>query len=295
MDGSVRPGAVTPGWRPPAEPLLVLLKGGGDLGSGVAWRLYRCGFRVVILEQAQPTVIRRMVAFASAIYEGEMTVEGVTARRAGVGEVADLVAGGIIPVLIDPEGRSVADLRPAIVVDAILAKRNTGTRITDAQLVIALGPGFRAGQDCHAVVETARGHFLGRVYWDGEALPNTGIPGEVGGMREERVLRAPTEGPFEALAAIGERVEAGQAVARVAGEPVVARISGVLRGLLHPGLSVRAGQKVGDVDPRGERRYCFTISDKALSVAGGVLEAIGTWSCRGLQGERDGTENPNHR
>ncbi|MGC8873858.1 MAG: selenium-dependent molybdenum cofactor biosynthesis protein YqeB [Chloroflexia bacterium] len=295
MDGDLPRGSVTAGGKRPFAPLRVVLKGGGDLGSGVAWRLHRCGFHVVILEQPQPTVIRRTVAFASAIYQGEITVEGVTGKQAGPGEVAGLLAQGIIPVLIDPDARSLSVLRPSVLVDAILAKRNTGTRITDAPLVVALGPGFRAGRDCHAVVETARGHFLGRVYWDGEALPNTGIPGEVGGVNEERVLRAPAAGRFEALAEIGDLVEAGQVVARVQGEPVAARISGVLRGLLYPGLHVWAGQKVGDVDPRGERRFCFTISDKALSVAGGVLEAIGTWLHRGPEGEGDGAENPDHR
>ncbi len=293
VGGDLHP--VRAGYDRALAPLLVVVKGGGDLGSGVAWRLHRCGFRVVILEQPQPTVIRRAVAFASAVFEGEVTVEGVRGRRAALGEVEGLLAQGMVPVLVDPEARSLGVLQPAVLVDAIVAKRNTGTQITDAPLVIALGPGFCAGRDCHAVVETARGHFLGRVYWQGEALPNTGIPGEIAGVGEERVLRAPADGRFEALAEIGDRVEAGQVVARVQGEPVVTRIHGVLRGLLHPGLQVRAGQKVGDVDPRGERRFCFTISDKALSIAGGVLEAIGTWFRRGPQGEDNGPEDPDHR
>ncbi len=259
---------------------LIIVKGGGDLGSGVAWRLHRCGFRVVILECPCPTAIRRQVAFATAMYEGEITVEGVTARRATLEEAPALLEAGLIPVLADPEGRAVEVLRPDVLVDAVMAKRNTGTRLDDAPLVVALGPGFRAGRDCHAVVETARGHFLGRVYWEGEALPNTGIPGEVGGASEERVLRAPADGIFQPCAQIGDLVEAGQTVAWVDGHPVRARLRGVLRGLLAAGLEVHAGMKVGDVDPRAERSHCFTISDKALSIAGGVLEAVLSWQQR---------------
>ncbi|MGB9723180.1 MAG: selenium-dependent molybdenum cofactor biosynthesis protein YqeB [Chloroflexia bacterium] len=263
---------------------LVIVKGGGDLGSGVAWRLHRCGFRVVILECPYPTVIRRRVAFATAMYEGEIAVEGVTARRATMEEVPALLEAGLIPVLADPEGRAVGRLRPDVVVDAIMAKRNTGTHLTDAPLVVALGPGFQAGRDCHAVIETARGHFLGRVYWEGEALPNTGIPGEVGGATAERVLRAPADGTFQSCARIGDLVEVGQTVAWVDGHPVQARLRGVLRGLLSDGLPVHAGMKVGDVDPRAERDHCFTVSDKALSIAGGVLEAILTWQRGSIPG-----------
>ncbi len=256
---------------------LIIVKGGGDLGSGVAWRLHRCGFRVVILECPRPTAIRRKVAFATAMYEGEITVEGVTARRATLEEVHPLLEAGLIPVLDDPEGRTVEVLRPDVLVDAIMAKRNTGTCLDDAPLVVALGPGFRAGRDCHAVVETARGHFLGRVYWEGEALPNTGIPGEVGGASAERVLRAPADGVFQSQAQIGDLVEAGQTVAWVDGHPVQARLRGVLRGLLADGLEVHTGMKVGDVDPRAEPSHCFTVSDKALSIAGGVLEVVLSW------------------
>lgn len=251
-----------------------MIKGGGDIGSGAAWRLHRCGFPVVVLEKPAPTVIRRMVAFASAVYKDTVTVEGVTARKSDLAQVPGVLERGDIPVLVDPRGEVVASLRPAVLVDAILAKRNTGTRITDAPLVVALGPGFTAADDCHAVVETARGHTLGRVYWRGAALAHTGVPGVVGGASEERVLRAPAAGPFEPLAQIGDQVQAGQVVARVAGQVVAARIAGVVRGLLYGGLPVTPGMKVGDVDPRGERACCFTISDKALAVAGGVLEAI---------------------
>ncbi len=265
----------------------IVVKGSGDLGSGVVWRLWRCGFPVIVLEQPRPTAIRRAVALASAVYEGTVTVEGLTARRAELEDVEPLLARGQVPVLVDPRAMSLATLRPAVLVDAILAKRNTGTGLTDAPLVVALGPGFCAGRDCHAVVETARGHTLGRVYWRGEALANSGVPGEVGGVGSQRVLRAPADGTFVPLAQIGDIVQAGQVLARVGEEPVTAQIPGVLRGLLQAGLPVTAGMKVGDVDPRGERSNCFIISDKALAVAGGVLEAILTWM-HGVAGAAEG-------
>ncbi|MFQ6058650.1 MAG: selenium-dependent molybdenum cofactor biosynthesis protein YqeB [Anaerolineae bacterium] len=253
---------------------VVVVKGGGDLATGVAHRLHRAGFRVVITELAQPRVIRRTVAFASAIYEGQVTVEGVVARQASLGEVVGLLQEGVIPVLIDPAAEAVKVLRPLAVVDAIMAKRNTGTRMSDAPIVVGLGPGFTAGLDVHAVVETQRGHDLGRVILKGSAAPDTGVPGAVGGVTTERVLRAPCDGTFRSQRAIGQRVEQGDVVADVDGVPVVARVGGVLRGLLADGLTVREGMKIGDVDPRGVVEHCFTISDKARAVGGGVLEAI---------------------
>lgn len=253
----------------------VVVKGGGDLASGVAWRLWNCGFQVVVTEIPAPTVIRRQVAFATAVWEGETTVDGVRARRVeGVDGIRAAWAEGVLPIVVDPEAAIVRDLRPDVVVDAILAKRNVGTRITDAPLVIGLGPGFTAGEDVHAVIETMRGHTLGRVIWEGQALPNTGIPGEVGGFAEQRVVRAPCAGVFRGVREIGDMVNEGDIVAYVDAEPVRVRLKGVLRGLLHDGLRVHANMKVGDVDPRAEREHCFTISDKALAIAGGVLEAI---------------------
>ncbi len=255
--------------------VLVLIRGGGDLASGVASRLAHCGFPVVITELAQPLMVRRTVCFGEAVYAGEVTVEDLRARRvAGVRAARAALAAGVIPVLIDEAGACRAELAPRVLVDAIMAKRNTGTRLDDAELVIGLGPGFTAGIDCHAVIETNRGHWLGRTIWAGQAEPDTGTPGEIAGRRAERVLRAPADGALTAQAAIGDRVVPGQVLAAVNGAPIQAQVAGVLRGLLHPGLVVKAGVKVGDVDPRAEPAHCFTVSDKSLAVGGGVLEAI---------------------
>lgn len=253
----------------------ILLRGGGDLASGVAHRLHRAGFSVIITELAQPLCVRRAVSFAEAVYAGATTVEGVTARLVADADAARAtLAARAIPVLIDPEGRALAELRPAVVVDARLAKRNLGTTLADALLVIGLGPGFTAGVDCHAVVETQRGHNLGRVYWQGRAEPDTGQPEPVRGLSVDRVLRAPRAGTFVGHKQIGEAVSAGEVLAAVDGAPLVAPFEGMLRGLLHDGLKVTAGLKVGDLDPRSVREHCFTISDKARAVGGGVLEAV---------------------
>ncbi len=255
--------------------ILVLMKGAGDLATGVAYRLHRVGMQVVMTEVAQPTAIRRAVAFAEAVYQGGVVVEGIRARLVDGPQAARLaLAEAVVPVLIDPEAGVAGELRPLAVIDARMAKRNLGTRQEEARVVVGLGPGFVAGRDVHAVVETLRGHTLGRVILAGEAAPNTGVPGRVGGETERRILRAPTEGVFQAPRQIGDGVVEGAVVAQVAGEPVRAHLSGVLRGILHDGLAVRRGMKVGDVDSRGVRDDCFTISDKALAVGGGVLEAI---------------------
>lgn len=255
--------------------MLTLIRGAGDIASGVALRLRRAGIRVVMTEIARPTTIRRTVAFSDAAVNGEQTVEDVTARRAAdADEARALLERGYIPVLVDPDCACRERLRPDALVDAILAKRNLGTSITDAPVVVGVGPGFTAGADCHAVVETMRGHTLGRVYYEGAALPNTAIPGLIGGFAGERVLRAPADGVFTGTRRIGDRVEAGETVGYVAGEPMKATIGGVLRGLLADGVPVTKGLKSGDVDPRGEAAYCALVSDKALAVGGGVLEAI---------------------
>ncbi|MBC7223093.1 MAG: EF2563 family selenium-dependent molybdenum hydroxylase system protein [Anaerolineae bacterium] len=263
----------------------VVVKGGGDLGTGVACRLYRAGFAVVVLERAHPLAIRRRVAFAQAVYEGAITVEGVTARLvSGPEEALALLPRREVPVLVDEEGTSLPRLRPSVLVDATLCKRDPATRIGDAPFVVALGPGFRVGVHAHAVVETQRGHYLGRVYWEGQALPDTGEPGEIAGQARLRVLRAPVAGRFQAHRQIGDRVRAGEVVAEVAGHPIRAPFDGVLRGILADGLTVPRGMKVGDVDPRGVVAHCFTISDKALAVGGGVLEAV----CAYLSGHAGG-------
>lgn len=259
----------------PLFPIQVAVRGAGDLGSGVIYRLHRAGFPVTVLELPQPLLVRRAVAYGSAVFEGTVTVEGIAARLArDVGMAKDIREAGNVPILIDPEGKSVKQLKPTIIVDARMAKRNLGTTMGDAPLVIALGPGFTAGVDCHAVIETNRGHFLGRVIWEGEAEPDTRLPGDIGSIRAMRVLRAPRDGVVRGLANIGDVVVAGQPVAVVDGEDVLAPFTGVLRGLLHDGIPVTAGLKIGDVDPRGVREHCFTISEKALAIGGGVLEAI---------------------
>lgn len=257
-----------------SERPLAFIKGAGDLATGVALRLYRSGFGVVMTEIAWPTPVRRTVAFAEAVYDNEAQVEGVTAVLVDdAAEAARAIDKNLVAILVDPEADSRTLLRPQLEIDAIIAKRNLGTRMDDAPAVVALGPGFYAGRDCHAVVETMRGHTLGRVIWEGEALPNTGIPGEIGGKGAERVLRAPGPGVFRATAQIGDVVTAGQVVGYVGDLPLLATIDGVLRGLLRSGLEVSKGFKTGDVDPRAMPEHCFTASDKALAVAGGTLEA----------------------
>jgi len=255
--------------------MLVLIRGAGDIASGIALRLWRSGIRVAMLDLPRPTAIRRTVCFSQALLFGEFTVEDVTARRAdSASDVPGILAAGQIPVLADPEGASIPAMRPDALVDAILAKRNLGTKRTDAPAVIGVGPGFTAPEDCHAVVETMRGHYLGRVIYEGSAIPNTNIPGLIGGYAGERVLRAPSDGVFRQLRDIGAAVQAGETVAEVAGLPMVCTISGILRGILADGTPVQKGMKSGDVDPRCEVAHCYCASDKALAVGGGVLEAV---------------------
>ena len=255
--------------------MLVLIRGAGDLASGIALRLHHAHLSVVMTDLPQPTAIRRTVCFSQAIVYGSMTVEDVTARFCAAPEnAAVILAAGEIPVLADPEAKCRTALHPDIVVDAILAKKNLGTRITDAPCVIGVGPGFTAGKDCHAAVETMRGHTLGRVIYSGSAIPNTNVPGLIGGFAGERVLRAPADGAFRSVHRIGDLVKAGDVAGYVSGEPMVCTIDGVLRGLIADGIPVRKGMKSGDVDPRGNVENCYTVSDKATAVGGGVLEAI---------------------
>lgn len=255
--------------------MLAIIRGAGDIATAIALRLWRCGISVVMTEIEQPLTVRRTVAFSEAVRLGQMQVEGVLAIcvRDVVQAKEVLERKNAIPVLVDPDCRCI-ELKPDVVVDAILAKRNLGTSMDMASVVVGVGPGFTAGKDCHAVVETMRGHTLGRTYYEGSALPNTAVPGLVGGFAGERVLRAPADGLFRGVCAIGDHVEEGQVVAYVGDAPVVAMLTGVLRGLIADCVRVSKGLKCGDVDPRGDACYCWLVSDKGLSVAGGVLEAI---------------------
>ncbi len=255
--------------------ILVIIRGGGDLATGVAVRLFRAGFSVIILEIDHPTVIRLPVSFARAVYEGEAIIEGIEAVLISSWEEAEKITKlNKVPVLVDLKGSCIKKLSPAVLVDAILAKRNLGTRKDQAPLVIGLGPGFTAGEDVDVVIETKREHNLGRVIYHGQAAPDTGVPGEVRGESKRRLLRAPVEGKIIPLYKIGDLVRTGEVIAEVEGVPLKAKISGVLRGLIYPKSWVTKGMKVGDIDPRGIREYCFTVSDKARSLGGAVLEAI---------------------
>lgn len=255
--------------------MFALIRGAGDIASGIALRLWHSGFDVVMTDIGHPTCIRRTVSFCEAVVRGRTDVEDVSAQRAeNITHAKELLKRDILPVFVDPECHCKNELKPDVLIDAILAKRNLGTKITDAPIVIGVGPGFEAGADCHAVVETMRGHTLGRVIYKGCALPNTNLPGRIGGFTGERVLRAPADGVFKAERQIGDTVAAGDIVGYVENQPMVCTIGGVLRGLLADGTAAHEGMKAGDVDPRGKKEYCYTVSDKALAVAGGVLEAI---------------------
>ena len=255
--------------------MLVVIRGAGDIASGIALRLHRAGMQVVMCDLAQPTSIRRTVCFSEAIRLGETRVEGVRGVLcADTAAARATSAAGDVAVLVDPEAACARDLVPDVLVDAILAKRNLGTTRDMAPVVVGVGPGFTAREDCDAAVETMRGHYLGRVYYEGSPIPNTAVPGFIGGYAGERVMRAPADGVFEPCVEIGAQVAAGDVCATVAGEPMRATIDGVVRGLLQTGAPVRAGMKCGDVDPRCHPEYIESASDKALAVGGGVLEAI---------------------
>lgn len=252
----------------------VLIKGGGDLATGVALRLFHSGFPVMMTELPQPLMVRRTVSLGEAINLGRVQVEDVIAVCVEDAEAARRVMHQRqIPVLVDPPASCRILLQPAILVDAIMAKRNLGTAANDAPLVVALGPGFCAGVDCHVVIETNRGHNLGRPIYRGWAEPDTGVPGEIGGKTAERLLRTPVAGMVETRAEIGDWVVTGQTVAVVSGQEVRAQIDGVLRGLVRHGVWVSANCKIGDVDPRAEPAHCYRVSDKSLAIGGGVLEA----------------------
>lgn len=270
--------------------ILIICRGGGDLATGIVHRLFRAGFPVLVLETDSPAAIRRQVSFSEAVYDGTATVEGVTAERiasANRASVNHVLEEGRVPILVDPEGSSIPLLKPDIVVDAIIAKKNLGTAKEMAPLVIGVGPGFTAGEDVDLVVESMRGHNLARIFTTGAALPNTGIPGNIGGFTKERVLHAEAAGYMKNIRKIGDIVKKGEEIARIYEKmtedgtfsgsyvSVEASISGIIRGLIREGYHFQKGFKIADIDPReSELANCFTISDKARSIGGSVLEAV---------------------
>lgn len=257
---------------------IVVVRGAGDIATGIAHKLFRCGYKVILTEVERPLVVRRFVAFANAVLQGCTEVEGIRAVKAeSFGDIYRIWHADSIPVLCDSGCSILEYIEPLGVVDAIMAKINTGTYRGMAPITVGVGPGFEAGADVDAVVETHRGHDLGKVIYKGTACADTGIPGDIMGYSWERLLRAPAEGIVKNIHDIGDMVKQGEAVACVDGIPVNSQINGVLRGLIADGTKVRKDLKIGDVDPRGIREYCFTISDKSRSVAGGVLEAISAY------------------
>ena len=258
---------------------LVIVRGAGDLASGVIYRMYREGYRVLALETEKPACIRRQVAYGEAVYDGKTEVEGVTAVRISEWkEMETCWSEGVIPILIDESGNSIERLKPEIVIDAILAKKNLGTTKNMAPLTIGLGPGFTAGEDVDIVIETMRGDTLGKVYHQGRALPNTGVPGMIAGYAKERVIHAPANGKMHAVHEIGDIVKKGELLAYVGETPVYATIDGILRGLIRENYEVIKGLKIMDIDPRiSELNQCFLISDKAKKIANSVYETVKHW------------------
>ena len=256
--------------------LVVGIKGAGEMASAIAWRLYRANIKTIfMMEISHPLAVRRAVSFCEAVYKGSATVEGVEAGKA---DDADGIRAAwnkkAIAVIVDPQWTAVKTMRPQIVIDAILAKANMGTATTEAPLVIGLGPGFTAPTDVHMVIETNRGHHLGRIITDGSAELDTGIPGNIGGYTEQRVLRAPVDGIFKTRHSIADLLKSGDVIGTVESEKVHAGIDGVLRGRIRSGSRASKGLKIGDIDPRKDKSYCYTISDKARAIGGSVLEGI---------------------
>jgi len=259
---------------------LVVVRGGGDIGSGVVWRLRRVGLPVVVLELERPLTIHRTVAYSTAVTAGCIVIDGIEGRRvASPQEAFAMAMRGTVPVLVSPQ---IPDMDLSVIVDARLAKRNLGTTIDQAPFVVALGPGFSAGAECHAIVETKRGHDLGRVIWEGSAHANTGEPGTIGGASADRVIHAQMDGDLAWDVTFGDVVRHGQVLGEVDGSAVRSKIDGTVRGLLLPG-SVTKGLKIADIDPRSDPTAVHRISDKSLSVGGGVLEAILVWLTSAVQ------------
>jgi xanthine dehydrogenase accessory factor len=255
--------------------LTVLVRGAGEMASGVAHRLARSGFRVCMTELQKPMAVRRLVCFSEAVYENFCVVDGLKGRRVfSLPQIEHCWKLGEVPVIVDAEASIRSQLFPDVIVDGVMAKRNTGTAVGDAPLVIGLGPGFKAGRDVHVVIETNRGHWLGKVIDQGSAEPNTGQPANIMGYQQERVLKSAKAGMFLTQRTIGSLVRKGQEVGKLDNDPVHAEINGILRGILRTSTYVYAGTKLGDIDPRSELSYCSTISDKARTISGGVVEAI---------------------
>ncbi len=250
--------------------MIVLIKGAGDLATGIAYRLKKSGFDIVMTEIDNPTTVRRTVAFSQAIFDNEIEIEGIKGIKVNnINEIHKEIKKGNIPIIIDKEANIIKKLKPKVIVDAIIAKKNLGTSINDAPIVIGVGPGFEAKKDCHLVIETKRGHYLGKVIEEGSAIPNTGIPGNIGGYTKERIIRASSNGKIRPVVKIGDYVKKGEVIAYIDGVEVVAEIDGIVRGMLQEEIEVFKGMKSGDIDPRCEKDHCFT-----RSIGGGVLEAI---------------------
>ena len=255
--------------------LVILVRGAGDLATGVVHRLHQSGFKVIMTERPEPLAVRRAVSFCEAVWDGEKTVEGLTARLAeSIDQAADMLNRRELPVLVDPELDCLAAIAPQVIVDACLAKRNTGLKKDMAPLTMGMGPGFKAPDEVHMAIETNRGHNLGRVYYQGEPAADTGAPGNILGFTKERVFRAPCDGKFVPSVALGDRVQKGETLAMVEGEPIIAQVGGVIRGMIRPEVMVTKGLKVGDVDPRDKVEHLNLISDKARALGGAVLEGI---------------------
>ena len=255
---------------------IIAIKGAGDLASGIALRLWRSGYRVIFSELPVPLCIRRTIAFSSAVFDGSAKVEeaeGVLIRD--INEARSVWEAGHLPVIVDEDASRILTLRPDVLIDARIIKTwREDTSINDAPLVIGMGPGFTAGENAHCVIETNRGHNMGRVFWSGSAEPNTGVPGTIKGEGIKRVIKSPCDGTFHPLVEIGDSVKAGDIIARVNDENISAQLDGIVRGIIYPGITVWQGLKIMDIDPRGDRNHCFTVSDKATALGGGVLEAI---------------------
>lgn len=253
----------------------ILIKGAGDLASGIAWRLRRAGFNVLMTEIAQPLTVRLTVSYSNAVYEGEVEIEGIKGVLVkDYMQAQEVMLKGDIAVIVDEQADVKDEFKPNVIIDAIMAKKNLNTKIDDAPVVIGVGPGFCAGKDCDYVIETKRGHFLGKVIEQGEAIANTGVPGNIGGYTIERIIRSNRDGVFKSVSKIGDSVKKGDIVAYTEDRPIYALIDGIVRGMLHDGIVVSDKMKCGDIDPRAEKSHCFTISDKSRAIGGGALEAV---------------------